>query len=402
MQVNRTTIRHANPNPSTHSVPRDLVPPSFPLSSMSNPILAPLSNLFQYFTPPPPVLHPDYEGLEFSWKFFVFRPALLKNEVFLLSGILLYLLFFWLGKRNNEKRANGWLDAHAALYETQFSHPSHGGLTQDGYSDFFDFSTGRRNVASLHTIFTLRPRHDLLQLIYQFCYANIYDLNWTPTDEIQLDFKLANPSVPDIIWALVTKHELRLIKHSRWDLTFTRATDNAAVPNTLTVMSEFADVTENVLKVAGPVLSALQDPKILPYFRSLSITDQPRDRPSTRDHPREKHVILSLSSLPPSATADTVPLITALFTFIDNLGKITLRPETKSKIKKVRDDFLKDLKEEAEKEKREEAADARQAAKKKAEEERIAKLSAAAQQKIIERDRKRNLRKTQGRVSVRK
>jgi hypothetical protein len=35
--------------------------------------------------------------------------------------------------------------------------------------------------------------------------------------------------------------------------------------------AEFADVTENVLKIAKPVLEALKDPKIQPYFRSLSV-----------------------------------------------------------------------------------------------------------------------------------
>jgi len=109
-------------------------------------------------------------------------------------------------------------------------------------------------------------------------------------------------------------------------------------------------------------------------------------------------------------------LVSALFGLIDALEKINLRPETKSKIKKTRENFAKTLKDEAEREAREEAADAKLAAKRRAEEERIAKLSAAEQQKVIrtnclsffmltpsvvqllERDRKRNMRKTQGKM----
>jgi ATPase subunit of ABC transporter with duplicated ATPase domains len=72
-----------------------------------------------------------------------------------------------------------------------------------------------------------------------------------------------------------------------------------------------------------------------------------------------------------------------LFGLIDALEKINLRPETKSKIKKTRENFAKTLKEEAEREAREGAADAKLAAKRRAEEERIAKLSAAEQQKVI-------------------
>ena len=105
--------------------------------------------------------------------------------------------------------------------------------------------------------------------------------------------------------------------------------------------------------------------------------------------------------------ADTIPLLNALFLFIDSLNKISFRPETRIKLKKIREDLDKDIKEDAEKEKKEEvrsvplmltlflflfcskiyyyfqALDAKAAAKRKAEEERIAKLSPAEQKKVI-------------------
>jgi Protein of unknown function (DUF1682) len=112
------------------------------------------------------------------------------------------------------------------------------------------------------------------------------------------------------------------------------------------------------------------------------ITDQPRVRPSVIPSNKEKHVTLSLVIPPPSRTADSAPLVSALFGLIDALEKVTLRPETKSKLKKTREDFAKTLKDEAGREAREEAADAKLAAKRRAEEERIASLSAAEQQKV--------------------
>jgi hypothetical protein len=98
--------------------------------------------------------------------------------------------------------------------------------------------------------------------------------------------------------------------------------------------------------------------------------------------------------------ADTIPLINAVFPFIDSLDKIGLRSETRNKLKKTREDLDKDIKEYAEKEKKEEvryfplclpffvsffpqALDAKAAAKRKAEVERIAKLSPAEQKKVI-------------------
>ena len=77
-----------------------------------------------------------------------------------------------------------------------------------------------------------------------------------------------------------------------------------------------------------------------------------------------------------------MPLVSALFDLIDVLERVNLRPETKTKLKKTRDDFSKTVKDEAGREAREEAADAKLAAKRRAEEERIASLSAAEQQKV--------------------
>jgi hypothetical protein len=56
----------------------------------------------------------------------------------------------------------------------------------------------------------------------------------------------------------------------------------------------------------------------------------------------------------PSNSDATVSLVSSIFQFIDNLTKLNLRPETKSKLKKVREDTDKLIKEDAEKEAREE------------------------------------------------
>jgi len=340
--------------------------------------------------------------LEYSWKIFVFRPALFKYEPFLLAAIVFYGAFFWFGSRINRTKVNTWLIAHLDILNKQFSRPSGGGsgidLTSDGYSDFFAFSTGRRNISSLHTVFALLPRHDFLQLAVQFG-RSLIDLLYTPRDDVTLDFQLhTTVAIPEFVWALVAKGEANSIKKERWDLTFTKTTENPQLPPNVVIMSEYADVTENVLKIARPVLEALKEPMIQPYFRSLSITDQPRVGPNVVSANRAKHVILSLAVPPTSRVDISTRLVSAIFGLIDALEKINLRPETKSKIKKTRENFAKTLKDEAEREAREEAADAKLTAKRRAEEERVARLSAAEQQKLLERDRKRNLRKTQGKV----
>lgn len=91
-------------------------------------------------------------------------------------------------------------------------------------------------------------------------------------------------------------------------------------------------------------------------YSSLQITDQPRDCPSQPlpQEERETHVILSLNATSLSAAADTTELASAIFTLIDNFHRLNLRPETKSKLKKTRDELDHKLKLDAEKEKKEE------------------------------------------------
>ena len=107
------------------------------------------------------------------------------------------------------------------------------------------------------------------------------------------------------------------------------------------------------------LIKALNDPKILPYFISLSITDQPAERPTIPLLPeeREKHIIVKLSVPSGSQVEDTKEFVTSLFHLVDIVGtKLggALRPDSKSKLRKVRDDLDKQLKVEATKEKKEE------------------------------------------------
>ena len=47
----------------------------------------------------------DYDGLEFRWKMFTFRPAMFKVEGIMLSVLGVYLLVYALGRMINQSRA---------------------------------------------------------------------------------------------------------------------------------------------------------------------------------------------------------------------------------------------------------------------------------------------------------
>lgn len=206
-------------------------------------------------TPPPFVQPVEYDGLEYRWKMLVFRPGCMSfipafcnafSPIASVQGrgvpprgslVLHYLVPDRCYQKQEESGCMARLftevlstigtdrmdrlKAHNSIYEQQFSAASKGELITDGHSDFFTFSTGRRNVESLHTIFTLRPRHDFLQWAFQTGRTFI-DLDYHPVDDIQLDFKLAPGTLAyDLVWAVVAKDELRSIKHDRWDLVST-------------------------------------------------------------------------------------------------------------------------------------------------------------------------------------
>jgi hypothetical protein len=71
---------------------------------------------------------------------------------------------------------------------------------------------------SLHTVFTFRPRHDFFQYFFQLG-RGIMDLQYRPTDVLELDFTLTPGFLTsDFVFAVVSKDELATIKDNRWDL----------------------------------------------------------------------------------------------------------------------------------------------------------------------------------------
>lgn len=373
---------------------------------MSNPLVS----LGNFLAPQPQIPWEEYEGTQFRWKFFVFRPGQLQLDLILFLIVVLYGLVFFVGKSTNASRADAWLNAHEQLFTEQFTRP--GTRNRDGYSDVFVFSTGRRAVRSLHTVLRMLPRQDLLQMTYQFVLGT-FDLKYRAEDRVTLDISFDDKTtaqIPDFVWAVVSKDELSSIREERWDLTFTKTTESSLLPPTLSVMTELADITDNLLKPMGnfSLPKLLSDSAALAYFRSLSISDQPLTRPSGPLKPelKRKYLSLTLAVPPPQDSGATRSLVAGILQLADALAGpksalTNLRPETKTKLRKRRDELDSELRAEAEREAKEaekEAKDNALAAKRQAEKDRIANLPATEQQKILERERKRQLRKQQGKV----
>jgi len=128
---------------------------------------------------------------------------------------------------------------------------------------------------------------------------------------------------------------------------------------------------------------------------------------------RPRNLTLTLSLPPAADAASTLPIVKAAFEIVDTLAVINgvasslpsshparlaiLQPETIKKLRATRRDWDDILERERMAEKVAKVEAAKVAAKKRAEDERIGKLPAAEQQKILEKERKRAMRKAQTR-----
>lgn len=130
-------------------------------------------------------------------------------------------------------------------------------------------------------------------------------------------------------------------------------------------MSEFADVSDALFKLhlspSTTLFTLLATPPFLTHLRSLSITDQPHERPQTAaSYVSQKHsakrVVLDIALPDPGHANDILPLVDAVFALLDLFaaGKVVLRPETRAKIRKMREGVEKEIKEEESREKKEE------------------------------------------------
>jgi hypothetical protein len=97
----------------------------------------------------------------------------------------------------------------------------------DGPSTYLLYFTGRRNVLSLHIIFNLKARHNILAYLYNFAYSLVdpsYEQEVGVEDQVVLDFTLGEGNLglsgegPGV-WAMVDKSGvLPVFRKERWDV----------------------------------------------------------------------------------------------------------------------------------------------------------------------------------------
>ncbi|WVW82862.1 hypothetical protein I302_104874 [Kwoniella bestiolae CBS 10118] len=369
-----------------------------------------LAKLLTSIAPPPAApLSRDYDGLEYRWKMFSFRPAAFKFEAVVLGIVGFYLAIYLVGKAINTGRAKSTIKPYESLLTNQFSQVRP--LLSSSPALHLLYATGRRNLLSLHTTVSLLPIHDLAGLVIHFV-KSVIEPTYNGAEQLNFDFTVGRGELGLQgeglgVWGVVDKSALRETREKRWDLTFPKLNDSATnLPITHALFTEHVEITDLLLKTpnigVGEVLNDKDAAAVLKY---LLISDTPAIRPNRgplSPKAKSRHVILSVYKPSTPAQVEAVKAwIQVSLNIVDLLSKSAsgglLKPDISRKLLKTRQtvdaDLAVDYKKEQDEDKpAEETPEERRAAKKKAERE---KLSEKELKKLEDLEKKREMRKMQ-------
>lgn len=201
------------------------------------------------------------------------------------------------------------------------------------------------------------------------------------------------------VWAIVNKDRMKQIREERYDISTTFTKDHAKLPVWLTVMSESAEITDALL--TPDLIKATQSAgDLLDY---LIVTDQPLEKPTTVEETVPRKRVYLKYRLPSNNNYESlVPLFTYFLRMPDTLVQSAkFRPEVLRKLKAGREEVVKQILKLSEGEKAEERAAERERTRKLKREAELSGLDAKAQKKYLEKERDKELRKSQKKSTTR-
>jgi len=238
-------------------------------------------------------------------------------------------LHVW-GRRSNKRKAKGWLAAHAPVLQKEYALVGFGGrkaptvddvkasglavsmssdeleipkelLKEKTAQEYLTYATGRQNVAFTDISIKMYKRYNPATLLIEFLLSLIFDTMRAPSEHMDLttytfdgrEKELVPPqsqeqkeaieaqvksksSVYDpFVWAVVHKDTMKILRDDRYDISLTSTKENAKLPNWAVVMSESAEITEQLL--TSELIAAIK--RAGDAFQYLIVTDQSLDKP---------------------------------------------------------------------------------------------------------------------------
>ncbi|KAM0790126.1 hypothetical protein ACM66B_005450 [Microbotryomycetes sp. NB124-2] len=348
-----------------------------------------------------------FDGTEYKWGTFKFRPSEFRTEGWLLGLIVAYFVASVVGQQANKRRARHWFNANLPSLQREFAGVGFGDANKhfvnDGGDEYLTYATGRRAVHHAWIKLQTSPSHDPLSALY-YLLRKVADYNYDSGEgRITIDFKLTPPEgTPGahFCFAVVDRKLLRRIRE-RWDLaTFTNTSETPGVDQSLIINTENGEVTKAMMHPDTGLADAIKSGSPhLQYFESLVVTDMGPDKldaERTKLPEDDLHLILTLRVPPAGQAADTSFWLTLACNIADVINKKELLvPQMQvAKLKKRRQEVLQaaidEIKKSAQEEQLEKKEDA-MALKRKLERERedakVAAMSKADRIKYQEKKR---------------
>lgn len=188
-------------------------------------------------------------------------------------------------------------------------------LKEKTASEYLTYATGRQNVAFLDIKLNLFKRYNPATLSVEYALSFIFDSMKAPVERmeatayafdgrekdlvpaksqeqkesIEAQAKSKSSTYDPFVWAVVHKDMMKSIRDDRYDISLTSTRDHAKLPVWATVMTESAEITEQLL--TPELIKAIESAG--DAFEFLVVTDQPLDKPQKcvpQPHPTSRHV----------------------------------------------------------------------------------------------------------------
>ncbi|WBW73896.1 ER membrane chaperone for multipass membrane protein [Schizosaccharomyces osmophilus] len=321
-----------------------------------------------------------------------------KIELIVLSVFALYVVSFITKKRKNADFASRWYNSLQTLLRNQFSQYGPGRnmspVIDVSPTEYSSYLTGRVNVKNVYTTLQLFPRQDLFtyginQLVEIFM-GNVMSPVLPAADRFQLILNLGNHAKPwqPFVFAIVRKDCMRILRETRFDLSFTRISSHPLLPETHVLMSENLECTERVLNLPQFLPSLQSSMKNLEY---LIVTDQPAAAPANEKEYMEQPRIDASMRVDNVGTFNELEnpqandLLNTLLLIADNTSKFQWRPEITKKLTSSRKLALEEVVHAS--------AAAKAAKSKKSTASDVSNLSESEQKKRVDKERQRKIKK---------
>ncbi|OCK85594.1 DUF1682 domain protein [Lepidopterella palustris CBS 459.81] len=375
-------------------------------------------------------------------------PSDFKQEMYILPFIILIVIVHIWGTRANRRKARAWITAHAPVLQQEFALVGYGGkkapssddvtsqglakaiasdelvvpetlLKEKAANEYMTYATGRQNVAFVDFKVSLVKRYNPLTRLGEAIMGMLFESLPAPEERMEAVLYMfdgresqlvparpgeqrkstPNSTYDGFVWAVVHKDLMKRLREDRYDISLTTTKDHPKLPVWATVMSESGEITEAML--TPELIKAIEEAG--EALEALVVSDQPMDQPKKLDETvPKKRISLSLK-LPssPSAYTSTMPLFHYFLRMPDHLVSVAhFRPEAMRRIRQTRDDEIRKIKRVGDDEKAEERKLKGDKEKKERREALLKNMSADEQRKYLEKEREKDMRRSQKRKTM--